>query len=342
MKSKKSAYVRPIPLRPTSSPEEAERSLNDLARQRRVRLQADILLSPIKRDSVEPAHVMTHTLTPTHSDPAGKTAFTTPPRSAPPLSTKFKLSPDSGLRRPRTPTKRRKSSVFNATMGIAILNTEPESAENSVEPLPLTVQESYQLKLTSSNARRCLFPSDNATFKQNHEVFVRSVHSRNKTFLAKKTKKWAYDFQKDEPLRITAEVSRSSTSTPSPKPIWTEALNAPKFYRTRGYVMRNNNKSSSPSLVESIQEKCSKKVSTATSPVKSKKSPAKRAAQEKKHEGPASVKKKRKTTPNKQAKITDTFSPRKLCKSISPAAKKKLTEGAATRRNTKGKKKLKL
>jgi len=342
--AKRRLPIRPIPIKAQKSPDdEVQKSLSQLARHSRLKISPNSALSPTHSRSSSD-HV-----TPERRNVFVKTAFTTPPRylrTEELLGSKFRVSPESGARVPKTPTKRRKSMPVTNEHVISIIASQPCSAENSVEPLPVAVNEVYGLKLSSSKARRCLFPSDQATFKQNNEVFAKHVDSHNKRYVDRKSKKWAYDFQKDEPLK-PLDLDTDKTDTRSSSPIWTEALDAPKFYRTRGYVSRNSNKRSPltaqpTSYVKSDIPPGKPQIDAVVeSPMaKERTTPVKRSARSSCSSEPSSTKKKRypKTTPQKQTKITDTFSPRKACKSTSPG--KKL--GTSTRSASKGKKKLKL
>jgi len=276
-----------------------------------------------------------------------RNAFTTPPRSKPQNDTTDKT--------PDTPSKRTKrildyikvcktenknenkienpdltknlSSGSTSTDLTSKLSSERSTDPTLTEPSsePSSSSTSFKNKLSSSKARRCLFPSSQSTFKQSQETLARSFTQKTKHRVALKTKQWHYDFENDQPLENSVNSS----------PVWKLEINPPKFYATRSRVQEKLELESTVSTTGSVIQEAIKEVMLNKTPVKTgselevnksssdtnKDVSGKFSSPDKSKIGLKTTNKSRTVvkTPQKQQKITDTYSPRK---SVSPGAKK--------------------
>lgn len=268
-------------------------------------------------------------------------AFTTPPRSKP-----YDDTTDT-INQPDTPSKRTKRTLnyqtdnksenksedknenenIGSTENLSSGSTSKLASERSTD-LTLSDPSSssstlFKNKLSSSKARRCLFPSSQSTFKQSQETLVRSFTQKNKHRIAVKAKKWHYDFENDQPLENSVNSG----------PVWKLEINPPKFYATRSRVQEKLELESTVSTTGSVIQEAIKEVMLNKTPVKigsgktdsenkscssdlNKDVSGRFSSPDKSKTG---LKNKSGKTPQKQQKITDTYSPRK---SVSPGAKK--------------------
>jgi len=269
-----------------------------------------------------------------------RNAFTTPPRSKPYNDTDTISQPDTPSKRTKrilsyitvTKSENKNNNENNdSTKNLSSDSTSTDltsklSSARSTDPTlsePTTSSTSFKNKLSSSKARRCLFPSSQSTFKQSQETLVRSFAQKNKHTVAIKAKKWHYDFENDQPLENSVNTS----------PVWKLEINPPKFYATRARVQEKLELESTVSTTGSVIQGAIQEVMLNKTPVKtgSENNKSSSDTNNKDVSGKFSSPDKSKMglknnksrtvakTPQKQQKITDTYSPRK---SVSPGAKK--------------------
>ena len=231
-----------------------------------------------------------------------RNAFTTPPRN---ISTNNDTnSPIT----PKTPSKRTKR----------ILNYSTENKTTAATTLTLpssstTSSSTFKNKLSSSKARRCLFPSNSDS--NNKDSLISSYSQKNKQMVALKIEKWKFDFENDKPLEDSVSTS----------PIWKLEINPPKFYATRSRVTQEKlEKESEKSICSQTGSLIQEAIKDAVAIIQKdeeKAKTAKSSSTTKSNKRRASSSSSVTKTPQKQQKITDTFSPRKTPNSSSSSKK---------------------
>merc|ERR1712004_4967 len=111
-----------------------------------------------------------------------------------------------------------------------------ESSDDMPPLPPQKVSASFELKLSNSKARRCLFPSrvTSPNFIQHHKNLLRKN-------VVKKSVRWNFNFSDDRPLLETeAENLKNVTNRPDnlQSNAWTTTTKGPSFYRTRSRVKK--------------------------------------------------------------------------------------------------------